>query len=283
MIQLYNKTSSKTSKIITKIYSTSFSLGIKAFHKQFREPIYNIYGFVRIADEIVDTFHEHDKKYLLDKYKKDTFEAIEMGISTNPILHSFQKIVREYDIDKELIDAFLKSMEMDLSISSHEKISYDEYINGSAEVVGLMCLKVFSKNNLEIYEELKPYAQKLGSAFQKVNFLRDIGDDIQERGRIYLPDVHNLSEVTDFNKTKFENEIEVEFNEAAIGIMKLPIGVRLGVYLAFIYYQTLFKKLKGKSIEEIKIERIRISNFKKLNLLLKSFFQIRIIKAGLNH
>ena len=283
MIQLYNKTSSRTSKIITNLYSTSFSLGIKTFHKKFREPIYNIYGFVRIADEIVDTFHNHDKKYLLDKYKKDTFEAIEMGISTNPILHSFQITVREYNIDRELINSFLKSMEMDLSISSHEKKSYDEYVNGSAEAVGLMCLKVFSKNNSKFYDELKPYAQKLGSAFQKVNFLRDIGDDINERGRIYLPDVHKVSEVSDFNKAKFENEIEDELNEAAKGIIRLPIGVRLGVYLAYIYYQALFKKLKGKSIEEIKTERIRISNIRKLNLLIKSYFQIRFINASLNN
>ncbi len=283
MIQLYNKTSAETSKIITKIYSTSFSLGIKAFHKQYREPIYNIYGFVRIADEIVDTFHGYDKKYLLNKFKKDTFEAIEMGISTNPILHSFQKTVREYKIEIELIDAFLKSMEMDLSISSHEKQSYDEYVNGSAEVVGLMCLRVFVQNDPPLFNELKPYAKKLGSAFQKVNFLRDIKDDIDDRGRIYLPDVHHVNEITDFNKMQFEKEIEEEFNEAFIGIMKLPIGVRLGVYLAYIYYRTLFKKLKGKSIEEIKLERIRVSNFSKFNLFIKSFFQIKVFKAGLNN
>ena len=282
MIQLYNKTSFQTSKIITRIYSTSFSLGIKAFQKQYREPIYNIYGFVRIADEIVDTFHDFDKKYLLNKFRQDTFESIEMGISTNPILNSFQKTVREYNIETELVDTFLKSMEMDISISSHKKISYDEYVNGSAEVVGLMCLRVFVKNNQLLFDELKPYAKKLGSAFQKVNFLRDIKEDIELRGRIYLPDVHRIKDITDFNKAKFEKEIENEFNESLTGIMKLPAGVRLGVYLAFIYYKTLFKKLKGKSIEEIKLERIRISNFIKFNLLIKSFFRIKFFKAGIN-
>lgn len=283
MIQLYNKTGAETSKIITQIYSTSFSLGIKAFNKQYREPIYNIYGFVRIADEIVDTFHGYDKKYLLNKFKKDTFEAIELGISTNPILHSFQKTVREYKIETELINAFLKSMEMDLSISSHEKQSYDEYINGSAEVVGLMCLRVFVQNNPRLYNELKPYAKTLGSAFQKVNFLRDIKDDIYERGRIYLPDVHHVNDITDFNKMEFEKEIEKEFNGAFIGIMKLPMGVRLGVYLAYVYYRTLFNKLKGKSIEEIKLKRIRVSNFSKFSLFVKSFFHIKIFNAGLNN
>jgi phytoene/squalene synthetase len=282
MIKLYDKTSAETSKIITKIYSTSFSLGIKTFHKQYREPIYNIYGFVRIADEIVDTFHDFDKKFLLNKLRQDTFEAIEMGISTNPILNSFQKTVKEYMIEIELINTFLKSMEMDIYISSHEKISYDEYVNGSAEVVGLMCLRVFTKNNPSLFDDLKPYAKKLGSAFQKVNFLRDIKDDIEERGRIYLPDIHRIKDISNFNKAKLEKEIEREFNESLPGILKLPIGVRLGVYLAFIYYKTLFKKLKDKSIDEIKLERIRVSNFVKFNLLIKSFLQIKFFKARLN-
>ncbi|MGE5796281.1 MAG: phytoene/squalene synthase family protein [Ignavibacteria bacterium] len=279
MIHLYNQTSFQTSRIITKIYSTSFSLGIKAFHKRFREPIYSIYGFVRIADEIVDTFHGYDKKYLLDKFKRDTFEAIEMGISTNPILNSFQKTVREYKIDKELIEAFLKSMEMDLTIPSHKRLSYDAYVNGSAEVVGLMCLRVFIQDSPEFFEELKPYAQKLGSAFQKVNFLRDIKEDIEERGRIYLPNVHQISGITEFNKAQFEKEIEEEFHEAATGIMKLPAGVRFGVFLAYIYYQALFKKIKGKSIEEIKLKRIRVSNFSKFSLFIKSFFQTKFFKG----
>ncbi|MGA7719711.1 MAG: phytoene/squalene synthase family protein [Ignavibacteriaceae bacterium] len=283
MIHLYDKTSAETSKIITKTYSTSFSLGIKAFQRSYREPIYNIYGFVRIADEIVDTFHGFDKKYLLEKFRNDTFEAIEMGISTNPILHSFQKTVKEYNIEIGLIDAFLKSMEMDLYMNSHEKQSYDEYINGSAEVVGLMCLHVFVQNNTKLYNELKHSAQMLGSAFQKVNFLRDIKDDIEERGRIYLPGVHKDAEINYFDKELFEREIEQEFQQALKGILKLPVGVRLGVYTAYIYYQTLFNKMKGKSIQEIKLRRIRVSNFIKLNLFIKSFFQIRILKEGLNN
>lgn len=278
MIQLYKKISEDSSKTITNVYSTSFSLGIKLFKPELRQPIYNIYGFVRIADEIVDTFHDFDKSKLLQKFREDTFEAIEMGISTNPILNSFQQTVNEYNIDLELIDAFLKSMEMDLSFSSHEKQTYDEYVNGSAEVVGLMCLKVFTQNNSKMYNEQKPYAKKLGSAFQKVNFLRDLKDDIEERGRIYLPGVHEEQEVNEFNKTMFEKEIEEEFNEAHIGIMKLPFGVRLGVYLAYIYYLTLFKKLKGKSVAEIKTMRVRVPNFVKMLLLVKSYFTIRVFR-----
>lgn len=278
MIQLYNKISEESSKTITNVYSTSFSLGIKLFKPELRQPIYNIYGFVRIADEIVDTFHDYDKSRLLQKFREDTFEAIEMGISTNPVLNSFQQSVNKFNIDLELIDAFLKSMEMDLSISSHEKNSYDEYVNGSAEVVGLMCLKVFTQNNSKMYSELKPSAEKLGSAFQKVNFLRDLKDDIEERGRIYLPGVHKENEINDFNKNIFEKEIDEEFNEAHLGIMKLPFGVRLGVYLAYIYYLTLYRKLKGKSVEEIKTMRVRVPNFVKILLLVKSYFTIRIFK-----
>ena len=278
MIQLFNKISEDSSKSITNVYSTSFSLGIKLFKPELRQPIYNIYGFVRIADEIVDTFHDYDKHKLLQKFRNDTFEAIEMGISTNPVLNSFQKTVNEFNIDLELIDSFLKSMEMDLSISSHEQSSYDEYVNGSAEVVGLMCLKVFTQNNEQMYIAQKPYAEKLGSAFQKVNFLRDLKDDIEERGRIYLPGVHKEQEINEFNKAIFEKEIEEEFHEAHIGIMKLPFGVRLGVYLAYIYYLTLFKKLKGKSVDEIKTMRVRVPNFVKIFLLVKSYFTIRILK-----
>lgn len=278
MIQLYNKISEESSKTITNVYSTSFSLGIKLFKPELRQPIYNIYGFVRIADEIVDTFHDYDKSRLLQKFRKDTFEAIEIGISTNPVLNSFQQTVNEFNIDLELIDAFLKSMGMDLSISSHEQNSYDEYVNGSAEVVGLMCLKVFTQNNSKMYSELKPFAEKLGSAFQKVNFLRDLKDDIEGLGRIYLPGVHKEQEINEFNKNLFEKEIDAEFQEAHLGIMKLPFGVRLGVYLAYIYYLTLFKKIKGKSVAEIKTMRVRVPNFVKFLLLVKSYFTIRIFK-----
>ncbi len=276
MIQLYHKTSAEISKAITQLYSTSFSIGIKTFHKEFREPIYNIYGFVRIADEIVDTFDGYDKRCLLKKFREDTEYAIKNGISTNPVLHSFQRTVKKYNIEYDLIDKFLISMEMDLTNSSYEAKEYDNYVYGSAEVVGLMCLRVFVKNDYMLYESLKPFAKKLGSAFQKVNFLRDIKSDIEERGRIYLPDVHEMIEVNNFNKKRFEEEIQKEFEYALIGILKLPKGVKLGVYLAYIYYRTLFSKLSGKTINEIKKERIRISNLSKIGLLIKSYFKLNI-------
>lgn len=282
MIQLYDKISENLSKNITLTYSTSFSLGIKTFYPKYRQPIYNVYGFVRLADEIVDTFHDYDKKKLLSKFREDTFEAIKDGISTNPVLNSFQKTVKKYKINKSLIDAFLDSMEMDLSISSHEESSYKNYVYGSAESVGLMCLKIFVENDSLKYEELKPYAQSLGSAFQKVNFLRDIKDDIETRGRIYLPGVKNEISIEEFDMKKFIKDIENEFHIASIGIMKLPVGVRLGVYLAYIYYLTLFNKIKKKSIDELKKGRIRVSNFYKIILLIKSYFKIRIFKRTLN-
>ncbi|MCX8011199.1 MAG: phytoene/squalene synthase family protein, partial [Ignavibacteria bacterium] len=228
----FNNLSFKLSKKITEAYSTSFSLGIKVFSKEYREPIYAIYAFVRLADEIVDTFHNFDKHYLMDKFRKDTFEAIEMRISTNTVLNSFQKVVHDYNIDLSLIDAFLKSMEMDLSHSSYEKHQFDKYVFGSAEVVGLMCLHVFCKGDKALYEELKYPAQQLGSAFQKVNFLRDIKSDLLERGRIYLPNVNQPINIDDENKAILEEEIEKEFNEALKGIKKLPLGVKLGVYSA---------------------------------------------------
>lgn len=278
MLELYHKTSFEVSKLITKNYSTSFSLGIKLFKPELREPIYNIYGFVRIADEIVDTFEGYDKTKLMKQFRKDTFEAIELGISTNPVLHSFQKTVREYKIDLSLIDDFLKSMEMDLTEHYYENEDYKKYIYGSAEVVGLMCLQVFIKGNNNNFELLKPYAQSLGSAFQKVNFLRDLQSDINERNRIYLPNVQKLIEVNEFNKQNFEQEIHKEFSNALIGIKKLPNAARFGVYVAYIYYFSLFKKLRKTSIDGIMKKRIRISNFTKIILLIKSFFQIRFLK-----
>lgn len=280
MIQLYHKTSSEISKRITKSYSTSFSLGIRLFANEFREPIYNIYGFVRIADEIVDTFFNHDRKYLLDKFRLDTIEAINSGISTNPVLNSFQRTVKEYEIDLELINSFLKSMEMDLFKTSYKNYEYSSYVYGSAEAVGLMCLKVFTKKSPQLFNELKPYAQKLGSAFQKVNFLRDVKSDIENRGRLYFPDINNINQLDDSAKKKFENEIDKEFNESLIGILKLPIGVKLGVFVAYAYYKTLFNKLKVKSIHEIRESRIRVSNTKKIFLLIKSYFVLRILRGN---
>ncbi len=277
-MQLYHDVSFKMSKRLTQSYSTSFSFGIKAFALEYRDPIYAIYGFVRIADEIVDTFHDHDKKKLLESFRSDTYRAIDSGISTNPVLHSFQKVVHEYGIDREYIDAFLDSMEMDLYNSSYERKNYDNYIYGSAEVVGLMCLKVFVKDDPKKFESLKEPARLLGSAFQKVNFLRDIQSDIKERGRIYLPGVDTEMEINDENKLKLEAEIDKEFDEALVGIMKLPISVKLGVYSAYLYYQGLFRKIKRCSINELKTKRVRISNAYKFALFLKSLLQVKVLK-----
>lgn len=276
-MQIYHDVSYKMSKKLTQAYSTSFSFGIKAFSHEYRDPIYAIYGFVRIADEIVDTFHNYNKEELFTKFRSDTNDAIKNQISTNPVLHAFQKVVHEYEIDQEYIDAFLDSMEMDLINSSYKRKSYDKYIYGSAEVVGLMCLRVFVKNDKQKFEELKEAARLLGSAFQKVNFLRDIKSDIEERGRIYLPNVDQFFQLNDENKKSLELEIENEFNEALIGIMKLPIGVKLGVYSAFLYYQRLFRKIRGCTIEELSEKRVRVSNPYKFMLFLKGLWEVKIL------
>jgi phytoene synthase len=279
MIQLYHNTSYAISKTVTNIYSTSFSLGIKAFAPEYRDAIYAIYGYVRLADEIVDSFHGYDKESLLLKFRQDTFDAIKSGISTNPVIHAFQKIVYEYNIEIELINAFLDSMERDLTNSSYGRKGFDNYIYGSAEVVGLMCLKVFVKGDTEKYNRLKFSAKKLGSAFQKVNFLRDIKSDLEERNRIYLPDVHSNKNITDFIKQKLEIEIEEDFKDALAGIKKLPIGVKLGVYSAYMYYYMLFNKIRSLNVDELLRRRIRISNFYKLILLMKSIIEVKILKV----
>ncbi|MFH1196603.1 MAG: phytoene/squalene synthase family protein [bacterium] len=276
----YHDLSFKLSKKLTNAYSTSFSFGIRAFAPEYRAPIYAIYAYVRLADEIVDTFHEYDKSYLLEKFRRDTFEAIEMGISTNTVLHAFQKVVREYNIDHNHITAFLNSMEMDLTNNSYERNNYDNYIYGSAEAVGLMCLHVFCKGDNNIYDELKYSARMLGSAFQKVNFLRDIQADILERGRIYLPGVSREIEINDKNKKYLEEEIEREFNEALEGIKKLPIGVKLGVYSAYRYYRALFNKIQRLGINDLIKRRVRISDIKKLLLLVKSIYEIKVVKTA---
>lgn len=269
MKELFNKVSVKCSKITTTSYSTSFSLGIKFLSKKFHDPIYSIYGFVRFADEIVDTFHEHDKSYLLNKFRQDTYEAIEQKISLNPILNSFQEVVHKYSIERELIDAFLDSMQMDLQKQSYNKKLYEQYILGSAEVVGLMCLRVFCERNNELYESLKYPAMKLGAAFQKVNFLRDVKADSEDLGRMYFPGV-DLKNFTFEDKLKIEKEIEIDFMLALDGIRKLPISSREGVYLAYYYYSVLFKKIKNLPPHRIMTERIRIPNFQKIFLMFKS-------------
>ncbi len=274
-MELYDKISFQFSKILTRKYSTSFSLGINMLDKKFHDSIYAIYGFVRLADEIVDTFHDHDKEKLFRKFCEDTQLALENKISTNPILNSFQFTVHQFSIDESLINAFLKSMEMDLSLSKYNESGYSEYIYGSAEVVGLMCLKVFCQDKPEQYPSLVSPAKSLGSAFQKVNFLRDIKSDYLERGRVYFPGV-NFNEFTVEQKSTIENDIDKDFNDAWQGIINLPKGSKLGVMVAYIYYKALFKKIKLKPIQEIKNQRIRISNIQKIGLLIKTWIRLKL-------
>jgi len=275
MKEIFDKISAECSRITTQRYSTSFSWGIYLMSKKLRAPIYAIYGFVRFADEIVDTFHDYDKKYLLEKFKQDCFEAIEQGISLNPVLHSFQKVVNDYDIDHELITLFLKSMEMDLEPGIYSNEKYEQYILGSAEVVGLMCLSVFTNGDKEFYERLKPFAMKLGSTFQKVNFLRDVKADYQQLNRNYFPDV-NLSNFSEVQKMAIQQEIEQEFEIAFVGIKQLPLSSRQGVYMAYIYYKKLFEKIKKVTASEIMDKRIRISNGHKLGLMIDTMVRYKM-------
>lgn len=276
MIELYNDSSFACSKLITKKFSTSFSIGVRLLDKKFRPAIYAIYGFVRYADEIVDTFFEQDQKYWLDKFKKDTYESIEKGFSFNPILHSFQAVVNQYHIDHELIESFLKSMEMDLYHKEYDKGGFQQYVYGSAEVVGLMCLQVFTfeKGN---YQELVHYARKLGEAFQKINFLRDLKDDYLDRGRSYFPQV-DMTRFDDRTKQELEKDIQHDFDESLIGIRKLPTDSRFGVYIAYFYYIHLFKKIRKIKAEDLVRHRYRISNAKKLYLIMAAYFNHLIRK-----
>lgn len=280
MIQLYHDTSYSLCKKLTNAYSTSFSFGIKIFAVEYRNPIYAIYAFVRLADEIVDSFHGYNKAELLKKLREDTYAAINEGISANPVLHSFQQVVNKYNIDHDLIDAFLKSMEMDLTASSYKKNNYEVYIYGSAESVGLMCLQVFVDGNKNKFNQLSFAAKKLGSAFQKVNFLRDIKSDIDERGRIYLPDTHETGAISNERKRQLEKEVEEEFVDALKGILQLPIGVRLGVYSAYMYYFHLFNKIRVLDIRDLFKQRVRIANPVKLFLLVKAYWKIKILKIS---
>lgn len=275
MKQLFDELSYSVSKITTEKYSTSFSLGILALNPSIRSAIYAIYGYVRLADEIVDSFHDYDKEKLLKRLKIETDNALNEKISLNPILQSFQETVHKYDIDKELIAQFLHSMEMDLQKIDYNSDLYNEYIYGSAEVVGLMCLQVFTEGNKEKYEELKPYAMKLGSAFQKINFLRDLKDDYQVLGRTYFPNI-DMCVFDNCIKVQIEKEIEQEFKEALIGIKKLPNSSLFGVYLAYKYYLSLFHKIKRKSSVEILNSRVRIPNAQKLVVAFKSYLRYKI-------
>ena len=274
MKQLFDELSYSVSKMTTQKYSTSFSLGILALKPSIRSAIYAIYGYVRLADEIVDSFHGYNKEKLLKRLRKETLHALNERISLNPILQSFQETVNNYKIDKELINQFLSSMEMDLQQIEYDSDLYKTYILGSAEVVGLMCLQVFTDGNKDKYEELKPYAMKLGSAFQKINFLRDLKEDYHILGRTYFPNV----DIRGFdNKIKYaiEKEIEEEFDEALIGIKKLPASSIFGVYLAYKYYLSLFNKIKKKSSKEILNGRIRIANSEKVFVAFKSYIRYK--------
>ncbi|HIB8181398.1 TPA: phytoene/squalene synthase family protein [Elizabethkingia anophelis] len=275
MKKLFDELSYEVSKCTTRKYSTSFSLGILALKPSIRSAIYAIYGYVRLADEIVDSFHDYNKEKLLSRLKKETYNAIEEGISLNPILQAFQQTVHDYRIDRELINTFLHSMEMDLQKIDFDSKLYNEYIYGSAEVVGLMCLQVFTEGNKEKFEELKPYAMKLGSAFQKINFLRDLNDDYQILGRTYFPGI-NMSVFDNSVKFKIEDEIETEFKQALIGIKKLPGSSMFGVYLAYRYYLSLFYKIKKTSSQRIMQNRIRIANSQKLLLACESYIRYKV-------
>jgi len=274
MKKLFDELSYDVSKSTTRKYSTSFSLGILALKPSIRPAIYAIYGYVRLADEIVDSFHDYDKEVLLERFKNETDLALEEGISLNPILQSFQDTVKEYQIDRELIHQFLHSMQMDLNPVDYNSELYDEYIYGSAEVVGLMCLQVFTEGNKKEYEELKPYARKLGSAFQKLNFLRDLKEDYQNLGRTYFPEIE-MNVFSNDVKAEIERGIELEFKEALIGIKMLPVSSKFGVYLAYKYYLSLFYRIKRKNAQSILNQRIRIPNSLKFVVMLKSYVRYK--------
>lgn len=269
MMAIFHRVSQLSSQITTEEYSTSFSSAIKLLHRDLRAPIYNIYGFVRLADEIVDTFHEFDKQELLARFKADTYAAIAQKISLNPILHSFQLTVNDYNIDLELVEAFFKSMEMDLSKQEYDQQGYETYIYGSAEVVGLMCLYVFCHGDQLEYENLKPYARSLGAAFQKVNFLRDVKADFEGLSRMYFPGV-DFSNFSDLSKAQIEEDIAADFKMAHKGIMMLPWKARFGVYVAYKYYLSLFMKIKKTNPAKILETRIRINNYHKAYILMRA-------------
>jgi len=278
MVDLFHETSESCSKIVTKRYSTSFSSAIRMLHRDLRTPIFNIYGFVRFADEIVDSFHEHDKTLLLEQFRKETYEAIQRKISLNPILNSFQRTVNDFNIDPKLIDAFFHSMEMDLSRKQYDETTYKEYIYGSAEVVGLMCLYVFCGGKHSQYEKLESAARSLGAAFQKVNFLRDVKSDYNGLARIYFPDC-DFNNFTEECKQKIEADIHADFRNAYHGILHLPFKAKFGVYVAYKYYLSLFKKIKRLKSSTVLEKRIRIPNYHKAMIILRAGVknQLRLI------
>jgi phytoene synthase len=274
MFEIYEKTSIDCSKKTTNNYSTSFSLGIKMIGKSHRWAIYGIYGFVRLADEIVDTFDREDKAELLAEFKADTYKAIEKGISLNPILHSFQKAANQFGIGKDLIEPFFNSMETDLGKQTYNRGQYDEYIYGSAEVVGLMCLKVFCDGKENLYQHLVSSARSLGAAFQKVNFLRDIKSDVEDRGRVYFPTL-NLAEFDESVKRQIIMEVKADFDKAHVGIKQLPLSCRFGVYTAYRYYLRLLDKIERVNAAEVLEKRIRVANTEKVALLARSYVKFK--------
>lgn len=280
-MHLYHQTANECSKNITKRYSTSFSLGIKVLDKNYQNAIYAIYGMVRIADEIVDTFHGYDKQKLLSEFRQQTFDAIEMKISTNPILQSFQNTVNEYQIPSDLIESFFDSMEMDLSQIKYDEKLYQKYIYGSAEVVGLMCLKVFCKGNEHLYVQLMEPARFLGAAFQKVNFLRDYNEDMNNLGRMYFPNL-DFNHLSTNDKAIIENDIQHDFNEALIGIKQLPDGAKSGVMLAYQYYLSLFEKIKSLPVVALQQKRVSVPNAYKLFLLIKILITKKMNRNHIN-
>ena len=272
MKTIFDKLSKQTSKMVTNAYSTSFSLGIRFLAKKFQDPIYAVYGFVRFADEIVDTFHGYNKRELLHDFKNDTHKAIIQGISLNPVLNAFQEVVNTYQIDPDLINTFLYSMEMDLDDQQYNQSLYEKYILGSAEVVGLMCLKIFVEGNQQQYEALKPYAMKLGSAFQKINFLRDYKADTEYLGRIYFPQLQ-FNQLDQQTKREIEADIEKDFAIGFEGIKRLPKDARFGVYVAYIYYLNLLRKIMQVPAQHIMQDRVRIPNNEKYVLFFGSYLR----------
>lgn len=275
MKHIYDQVAVASSKLITRRYSTSFSLGIYFLDSKIHNDIYSIYGFVRLADEIVDSFHGFDQSGMMDEIRRETERAIKNKISINPVLNAFQLTVNKYQIEWKLIDTFLKSMEMDLTKEMHDPSSFDTYVLGSAEVVGLMCLRVFTNNNDAQYQSLKEPAMKLGSAFQKVNFLRDLKADYEELGRSYFPEI-DLSKFSESDKAKIENGILEDFGAALVGIKNLPKCAKLGVYLAYIYYRSLFNKIVKLSPSRVMHERIRIPNYSKFGLMFDSIIRYKL-------
>lgn len=274
-MELYTQTARQCGRLITRRYSTSFSLGVRMLGAPIRGAVYAVYAFVRLADEIVDTFPGEARSILLAEFREETQKALDRRLSTNPVLHAFQDTVYTYGIERGLVNVFLDSMQMDLSDKTYTDVLYERYIYGSAEVVGLMCLHIFCGNDPALYERLKQPARSLGAAFQKVNFLRDLKEDYDDRGRMYFPGV-DFSHFSEADKRRIEADIRADFSDALAGIRQLPVSCRMGVYLAYRYYQKLFRKMTQKRPEQIKAERIRINNAAKMYILVKSMARYRL-------